>query len=674
MNSKSRRGFIPKKKAGSESRSHIPTTSTASQGKAKGTGWFNRFSRFFRDEAGVAAEPSRPFFEKDTLYASILFALFILAMLWSPLTHPGSTPGGFDMTGEVPFRWLWIESLKNFKPVFWDPYSSLGQPFLAMASPGAYAPFNFLFFLIQPISYAFTWIYVIHFFMAALFTYLFIRGLGCGWKSACMGALAFTFSGFFMGHYFWGHPNMVWAAQWMPMYLYGLQRYVNRRAFSGLFLAAVAMGLSILEGMPQINMYEMIIGGLWLGWAWLGRKINWKELLGAEAILIFLSFSIGLCQMAPSYQFAHLSVRWTWHLPDILTDVFLPQYFHFFINPFFQGGPGHGDYQGTWGYQEVVAYIGLAPLFLAVAGFFRLMFKRPLVWWFALVALWGTVLAMADSTKVTFYIFLFFYKFLPGFCHNRSVSRILLLTEFALSCLAAMGLEAWMDYWRRKFPPGWARKLLTQWIPLAVLVLTAVDLGHFAWVNTSSHGSSYDYHSYWVPGRLMDAQVIKMARDDTSWPRVQPESTADADYEIIEKVPAVVTGYPTQIEWTTRFLREEWENPETPLPDLIRLTYRWRPDSFIPTERWRPIPGFPAYWTDSKAFPRAFMVGGYDVNPDFNNAICDIRDGKVDPREEVVLAQEPADEPKWQKGWLGEAKITKYDWNELEIECSNDRP
>ncbi len=162
--------------------------------------------------------------EKGALYACGLFTLFTMVILWGPLTHPDFVPGSIDMNFEYPYKIVWIQSVLKGEPAFWNPYSGLGQPFLAMSTPGAYAPFNFLFFIF-PISYAFTLGYLFHFIIGALGVYFFIRSLGSEWLGACLGAMAFTYSGFFMGHFYWGHPNMIWAVCWIPPFLYCLKRY-----------------------------------------------------------------------------------------------------------------------------------------------------------------------------------------------------------------------------------------------------------------------------------------------------------------------------------------------------------------------------------------------------------------------------------------------------------------
>lgn len=291
------------------------------------------------------------------------------------------------------------------------------------------------------------------------------------------------------------------------------------------------------------------------------------------------------------------------------------------------------------------------------------------------MALLCTALAMASSTPITNAVFMFFFKYLPGFSHNRSLARIMLLTYFALACLAGMGVEAWAEFWRRKALIGGVKKFLVQGVPTLLLVLAIGDLFHFAWVNTSSNGGSYDYHEYWDPGRFLNpAKLLKVIQQDPTYPRIQPETTADSDYEMIQKVQALMCGIQELTQWSAEYLQNQWRYNETPLPDLVRLTYRFQRPEWKISERWQPLPGFPGFLTDTKAFPRVFMTGGYEVDPDFNQAIYDIRDGKVDPHQEVILTRDPLDKPNWAKGWVGEGKITRYDLNDVEMACTNDRP
>ncbi len=189
-------------------------------------------------------------------------------------------------------------------------------------------------------------------------------------------------------------------------------------------------------------------GLFFIFWTWVRGRIGWKKAFVAMATLITTGFSLGLCQLAPTFQFARLSNRWSWDSSEIMRDCFVPENFHFLINPFFMGIP-ENNYHGTGGYAEVVIYLGVIPIGLALVGLGSLL-KRPIVQWLGVVAVLSMALAMADSTLPTHYVFLFFSKIIPGLSHNREVSRIMVLTTFALACLAGLALDAWARYWRGK--------------------------------------------------------------------------------------------------------------------------------------------------------------------------------------------------------------------------------
>ncbi len=418
------------------------------------------------------------FFEKATFLAAAAFCVYSILVFWGPLTHPGNIPGRLimDIGYAFPYKCVWIESLKKLYPAFWMPYSSLGQPFLAMASPGAYSPFNFLYFF-EPPAYAFTLSYCLHFFLGAFGTYLFIRTLGCQWLGACLGGFSFAFSGFFMGHLYAGHSSIVNAASWIPSILYGLRVFAARRQASGLIFGSAAMGCCILEGMPQINMYAMMLAGFFMGWSLVSEKLGWKRFLAGVVFFLALSISAGLCQLAPTYQFSRLSERWAWGTSDLMKEYFSLANFRLLVQPFFTGGPG--TFAGTWGYHEIILYVGLVPLFLALTGLMSLFRKRPMVLWLGAVILLSTMLAMADATPFTHCVYTVFSRFLPGFSHNRSVNRISVLTTFALACLAGMAVDEWSRFWKAKAIPGFIKLLPAYLIPAALLAGTLQDLYRF---------------------------------------------------------------------------------------------------------------------------------------------------------------------------------------------------
>lgn len=605
-------------------------------------------------------------FEMDSLWACAFFAAFTDFFLRPFLVNHHWIPGIGDMICVWPYKYVWIESLKHGYPALWNPYSSLGIPFVASCSPGPYAPFNFLFFLTS-ITYGLTWVYFFHFVISAFGTYLFLRSLGTGWFGAALSGLAFAFSGYFMGKFYMGGLNVITGAAWLPLMLYGLQRFIQLRRLSALFLSAAALGLATLDGTPQIDLYALMITGFYLLWAWFSRRINWRAFLGAEVLFVVLGFSLGLCQIAPTAQFAELSNRWSWTLSDLLRDSFVPGNLRFLIDPFFNGTPD--QYHGTGGYAEVMFYIGVAPIFLAVAALGTL-WKRPWVLWFGLVAVFTLAYAMADTTLPTHYVYVLLSKTVPGLSHNRVPSRMLVLTTLALACLAGLALDAWVDFWKGKTGlSGPARALLTVGLPALVLLATAADLHRFDAKHIVASGSDAFFTDLFPPN------LLNRIKQDPSRPRIQPASTY-CEYQLLQNISSVVTGCGSFfIGAAQKYMDDQYSHVDSPLSDLISLKYSQREAGAKPTERWKEIaePGT-SIWLNTQPYPRAFMVGGYEVNPDIDSTIDAIRDGKVDARQEVVLTREPSQKPEGPKGWVGEASITRYDYNDVDIECSNDRP
>ena len=250
-------------------------------------------------------------------------------------------------------------------------------------------------------------------------------------------------------------------------------------------------------------------------------------------------------------------------------------------------------------------------------------------------------------------------------------SRIMILATLALASLAGLGLEAWTAYWRRKnlSNPGW-RLFLVQIIPLALLAATVLDLYRF---DLKHHHGASDARPFFTD--LFPQDVLEAVKKDPGYPRVQPNSDY-CEYQLLQNVSSVYTGCGSFfISASEKYVNEQFAHPDTPLSDLIRLDYNYRKVGSQPTDRWRKMEGTDfSVWRNTKAFPRAFMVGGYRVDPDYNHVIEDIRDGKFDPHGELVLAAEPSLKPEGEKGWVGEAQITRYDFNDVEIRCENRTP
>ena len=171
----------------------------------------------------------------------------------------------------------------------WDPYINAGQPGLADIQTGFYYPLNLLPNLVLalfglPFSLGLlTAQVIVHFSLASLFTYLFVRHLALrsGARRAAarfagaVAALAFTYGG-----YLTSFPvqqlTILQTAIWLPLVLFFLDRAFSRsRPLSQVILASIVLASSILAGHPQTAMYVayvVLAYGLFRAWS------TWNQL------------------------------------------------------------------------------------------------------------------------------------------------------------------------------------------------------------------------------------------------------------------------------------------------------------------------------------------------------------------------------------------------------------
>ncbi len=171
-----------------------------------------------------------------------------------PVDWMGITPSGpykydqprqphhytLDPTGSIGGDTGWTaftaDSLRHGIIPFWNPFQSLGEPFLSEGGNQILYPPNWLH-IIVPIQY---WdvLRFLHLFLAAFFVYLF--ALECGlerWPALLAGSCVYA-QGFFQGFL---AMNMILAAcTWLPLVLLGVERYLNGKRSAASFVAVFA--------------------------------------------------------------------------------------------------------------------------------------------------------------------------------------------------------------------------------------------------------------------------------------------------------------------------------------------------------------------------------------------------------------------------------------------------
>ena len=157
----------------------------------------------------------------------------------------------------------------------WDPHIYGGQPALADIQSGALYPLNLLVILLLALAglgfplWALEAQVILHFSLASVFTYLFVRRLSRSRFASLVSALTFTYSGY-LTSFPVQQVTILQVAVWLPLILLLLdlatgdgdpvcRRFpaVGSRFWFYVTLAGLAFGCSILAGHPQTAMHVL---------------------------------------------------------------------------------------------------------------------------------------------------------------------------------------------------------------------------------------------------------------------------------------------------------------------------------------------------------------------------------------------------------------------------------
>lgn len=375
------------------------------------------------------------------------FLLFALAFYY-PLVFLGRAVVDYDaFVYFLPQRVYLARALLEGRLPLWNPDLFLGAPFLANPQSAVLYPPSWLF-VVLPEHAGYTAQLVLHTSLASTFMYAFARvSLGVRPLAAVVGGLAYGFGGFTVGQT--GHINQLSAAAWLPATLVAYDRAVTLASPRWLAGGALALGLQVLAGHPQVTYMTLLALGLF-GLV----RAPWtrpRALVGAGLVGVGLGLLGGLiaaAQILPTLELAPLSIRgegvsWKDAVASSLPSYLVPRAL---LPPYWL------DVAST----EYLGYVGVVPLTL---GFLALLAARSrYVWFGGLLCFLALFLAPGENNG--YYGLLF--ASLRGFDSFRVPSRWLFLWGTGAATLAALGAHwllqgARLDSHRRDL---WIRVLL----------------------------------------------------------------------------------------------------------------------------------------------------------------------------------------------------------------------
>ncbi|WP_165224437.1 hypothetical protein [Aquisphaera insulae] len=390
----------------------------------------------------------------------VLLTAALLAWLW-PIGIGGKMPVGGDVTRFfMGLMDVLSRSLRAGRLPIWNDLWGDGFPGVGESQMGVFYPPHLILYGLLTTEGAYVTSLVLHTIWGGLGAWWAARKFGVSASGAVLAAIAFSASGFFVIHmtHQWGYT----VGSWMP-WAWGIAWVVldpsERRPGRLALLLAAVLALQTLPGhfqlafITQVGVAILAVCG---AVEWRGQGLRRGFLL---MLALALAVPLAAVQLWPTARLASLAA--TQRNFDYLS-AFAATPFHLvnFV------APGLFHHSAFWrplvwdplhtSPEEMLAYVGLVPAFLAVLAVVREARRDAAVRALAVLAAVTLILSMGACVPG--------FRLLievPGFSFFRAPARWTLATSLAMAILAGMGLDRCRE---------WAH------LPRALAVLAAISV------------------------------------------------------------------------------------------------------------------------------------------------------------------------------------------------------
>lgn len=384
------------------------------------------------------------FFYKTLIFGQIPFPGDLLLGNYEPyrsntyenfgqgVPHKGQ---GADVIRELyPWKKFSIDALKSGYFPFWNPYVFSGNTHFANLQSGVFYPVNFLFFIF-PFIEAWTVYIILQYVFLFIGTYLFLRQIKLTSPASLLGAVAFSFSGFFT---VWGYYGNLGHTMWLlPFMLYFIEKIFTTTERKWYFLLVFFVACSIFAGYVQLSMYILMLSSAYtIVHFFMQNKKEYRKY-----VFIFLSLIAGVLfsavQLIPLYEALSLSLRSNYTYSVLLTRLMPPESVITLLAPDFFGNPATNNYflRGDSSLERA-AFIGVWPLIFAVLAILskKTFHKRFFVW-----ASFIIILSVISIPPVAY-----FHSIGIPFLSTGIPTRALSIMCFCLAVLGSIGADKYI--------------------------------------------------------------------------------------------------------------------------------------------------------------------------------------------------------------------------------------
>jgi len=376
----------------------------------------------------------------------LLILIFATLLFWTIFVFPDKTIIKGDAIKGSAFTYEFEHNSYNkFGTIpHWNPTIFTGS--IMDPELGRYYPVHWIFLFFYD-EILFNGYFFLHVILAGIGMFLFLRLLKLNQFPALIGSLIFMLSGPILiriGH----HTAHIAALSLMPLIFYLFELTCNKKELKYSLYLGLALAAQLLAGHQQYFVYSSLLLGAYgvFKLAQIPQK-EWKKkfpflflLFGIAIITCLLLSSIDIL---PKLEFtAHLNRL---HFKDNEGSSF--EYVSsggsygwkeliLFVMPHFLGSP-ESWYWGAPTYNELFSYMGILTLIFACLSIFYYKKRKKESLFFLGLGVLALLGSMGQQTPV----FQALYRIIPVLSMFRAPSRMIIITIFSLSVLAAFGTQ-----------------------------------------------------------------------------------------------------------------------------------------------------------------------------------------------------------------------------------------
>jgi hypothetical protein len=373
-----------------------------------------------------------------------ILVLFTLIFFLKPLLNPSQilySPFSDLISADLFWKYVMHDSFQRFWEIpLWNPYTFSGMPFLAHHFSKMLYPLNFPFFIFDNAETLFNYLYPLHFFLAGLFMYFFVRVLEVGRFGSFVASIIYVFNGHYVMFIYAGLPNELPLMAFLPLALYLFELSVKREKFFYAILSGLSLSMIILGAHTQKTFYGFLFFLVYAIFRTIvlakseGPTPSYKiALFSISAILI--GVLVAMAQILPSLEILEYSSRAGGIDYDFASSgSFPPWQLVSIVIPNFFGTLLHENYWGNYPFWQLSIYIGILPIILLLFAFLK---RNLSAYFFGGTALLSLLFAFGKYTPFHHAL----YQIVPFFDTLRGPSRSMFFFVFSLAILSAFGAQ-----------------------------------------------------------------------------------------------------------------------------------------------------------------------------------------------------------------------------------------